>query len=317
MGKKKIYYETLYGKLFIGDSYKELKSGSFDEYKGKVNLIITSPPFPLNNKKKYGNLKGAEYKDWFIGLAPIFEELLSVDGSLVIEIGNSWEPERPVQSILHLECLLGLVTNSNLNLIQEFICYNPSKLPSPSQWVTVNRIRTVDSYTHIWWLAKSDFPKADNTKVLRPYSKSMRQLIEKQKYNSGRRPSEHVISEKGFLKDQGGSISHNFFEIESLDENREARLPFNVLSYSNTNSNDYYMKECRKNNIIPHPARMNQGIISFFINFLTEENDLVFDPFAGSNTTGAIAEKLKRKWFSIEINKEFAKQSIFRFQENK
>ena len=315
MSKKKVFYETDLGQLFLGDSYHELTSGALDQYKGKVNLIITSPPFPLNNKKKYGNLQGDEYKEWFINLAPRFEELLSSNGSLVIEIGNSWESERPVQSLLHLECLLGLVKNSNLRLIQEFICYNPSKLPSPAQWVTVNRIRTVDSYTHIWWLAKSDFPKADNSKVLRPYSKSMKQLLKKNKYNSGKRPSEHVISENGFLKDHGGSISHNFFEMDAIDENREVRLPFNVLSYSNSNSNDYYMKACRRNNIVPHPARMNQGIVSFFINFLTDEEDLIFDPFAGSNTTGATAEKLKRKWLTIEIDPEFADQSIYRFED--
>ena len=310
-----IYYETDFGKLILGDSYEELTNGNLNKYKGKINLIITSPPFPLNNKKKYGNLQGDEYKDWFISLAPIFEELLAEDGSLVIEIGNSWESERPIQSLLHLECLLGLVKNSNLRLIQEFICYNPSKLPSPAQWVTVNRIRTVDSYTHIWWLAKTDFPKADNKRVLRPYSKSMKQLLKKKQYNSGKRPSEHVISKKGFLKDHGGSISHNFFEMEAIDDKREVRLPYNVLSYSNTTSNDYYLKTCRKNNIIPHPARMNQGIVSFFINFLTKEKDLIFDPFAGSNTTGATAEKLNRKWLTVEIDPEFANQSIYRFED--
>lgn len=317
MIEKKIYYETDLGKLLLTDSYKELQNGSLKEYKGKVNLIITSPPFPLNNKKKYGNLQGEEYKEWFINLAPMFEELLAEDGSLVIEIGNAWEAERPVQSLLHLECLFGLVQSSNLRLIQEFICYNPSKLPSPAQWVTVNRIRTVDSYTHVWWLAKSDFPKADNTKVLRPYSKSMKRLLKKQKYNSGKRPSEHVISENGFLKDNGGSIAHNFFEMEPIDEKREVRLPHNVLSFSNTHSNDYYLKTCRKNNITPHPARMNQGIVSFFINYLTDEKDLVFDPFAGSNTTGATSEKLNRQWLSIEIDQEFADQSIYRFEDEK
>jgi site-specific DNA-methyltransferase (cytosine-N4-specific) len=317
MNKQKIYYESNLGKLVLGDSYIELTEGGMDAYKGKVNLIITSPPFPLNNKKKYGNLKGESYKEWFISLAPIFEELLTENGSLIIEIGNSWEPDRPVQSILHLECLLGLVKNSNLKLIQEFICYNPSKLPSPAQWVTINRIRTVDSYTHIWWLAKSDFPKADNSKVLRPYSKSMMKLLKRKSYNSGRRPSEHVISEDGFLKDNGGSISHNFFEMEPIDDKRDVRLPFNVLSYSNTNSNDYYFKSCRKNNIIPHPARMNQGIVNFFTTFLTDAGDLVFDPFSGSNTTGAIAEKLERRWLSIEIDPEFADQSIYRFEDPK
>ena len=311
----KSYYQTNRGKLILGDSYEELISQNLNYLHGKVNLIITSPPFPLNNKKRYGNLQGNEYKEWFASLAPFLENLLSEDGSLVIEIGNAWEPNRPVQSLLHLESLLQLVNNSQLRLIQEFICYNPSRLPSPAQWVTVDRIRTVDSYTHIWWMAKSDFPKADNKKVLRPYSKSMKQLLKKKSYNAGKRPSEHIISERSFLKDHGGSISYNFFEIDPIDEHRDVRLPHNVLSFSNTSSNDYYFKACRRNDIVPHPARMNSGVVSFFVEFLTNENDLVFDPFAGSNTTGAVAEKMNRNWLSIEIDPEFANQSIYRFEE--
>ena len=244
------FFKSELGSLIQGNSIELLKSKKYlNKLKGKVNLIVTSPPFPLNNKKQYGNEKGDEYLKWFTDLAPIFSDLLADDGSLVIEIGNAWEPERPVQSLLHLECLFGLVKHptANLRLIQEFICYNPSKLPSPAQWVTVNRIRTVDSYTHVWWLAKNDYPKADNTKVLRPYSKSMEQLLKKGKYNAGKRPSEHNISESGFLKDHGGSISHNFFEMESVDEKRKVRLPHSVLSFSNTNSNDYFLKTCRKN----------------------------------------------------------------------
>lgn len=288
-----------------------------DDLQGKVNLIVTSPPFPLNNKKKYGNATGKEYLDWFTALAPVFSNLLADDGSLVIEIGNAWEPDRPVQSLLHLEALFGLVKhpNAGLRLIQEFICYNPSRLPSPAQWVTVNRIRTVDSYTHVWWIAKSDFPKADNAKVLRPYSKSMRQLLRRQSYNAGRRPSEHHISKNGFLKDHGGSIAHNFFEMEPIDGNRNVRLPHNVLSFSNTNSNDFFFRKCREENIVPHPARMSPGLINFFIEFLTTENDLVLDPFAGSNTTGYCAEKLNRKWVSFEVKEEYVRQSLLRFED--
>ncbi len=319
-GQKKIIkiFESKLGSLIQGNSIELLKSKKYlNKLKGKVNLIVTSPPFPLNNKKQYGNEKGDEYLKWFTDLAPIFSDLLADDGSLVIEIGNAWEPERPVQSLLHLECLFGLVKHptANLRLIQEFICYNPSKLPSPAQWVTVNRIRTVDSYTHVWWLAKNDYPKADNTKVLRPYSKSMEQLLKKGKYNAGKRPSEHNISESGFLKNHGGSISHNFFEMESIDEKRKVRLPHSVLSFSNTNSNDYFLKTCREKSITPHPARMNGGLINFFINFLTDEDDLVLDPFSGSNTTGYCAEKLKRKWISFEIKEDYIEQAILRFSE--
>jgi DNA modification methylase len=310
-------YKSQKGKLIVGNSIKLLSDEMRNELKGKVNLIITSPPFPLNNKKQYGNEKGEDYLKWFTELAPIFSELLIENGSLVIEIGNAWEPERPIQSLLHLECLFGLVKhpNANLRLIQEFICYNPSKLPSPAQWVTVNRLRAVDSYTHVWWLAKSDFPKADNSKVLRRYSKSMEQLLKRQKYNSGKRPSEHNISEKGFLKDNGGSIAHNFFELEQVDANRDVRLPHSVLSFSNTNSNDYFLAKCREKEITPHPARMSGGLVNFFIEFLTDRNDLVLDPFSGSNTTGYCAEKLKRKWVSFEIKTEYIKQAVIRFKD--
>lgn len=305
--------------MLIHGNFIELsnENSGIVDLKGKVNLIITSPPFPLNNKKKYGNKTGNDYLEWFTGLAPLFSELLTENGSLVIEMGNAWEPERPVQSLLHLECLLSFVKHptAELRLIQEFICYNPSRLPSPAQWVTVNRLRTVDSYTHVWWLSKTDFPKADNSKVLRPYSKSMEKLLKAQKYNSGKRPSEHDISEKGFLKDHGGSIAHNFFEMEPVDRDREIRLPHNVLSFSNTNSNDYFLTQCRRNNTVPHPARMSGGLVNFFIEFLTSEGDLVLDPFSGSNTTGYCAEKLKRKWISFEIKEEYIQQAITRFSE--
>jgi DNA (cytosine-5-)-methyltransferase len=103
--------------------------------------------------------------------------------------------------------------------------------------------------------------------------------------------------------------------MESVDEKRKVRLPHSVLSFSNTNSNDYFLKTCRKKNITPHPARMNGGLINFFINFLTDEDDLVLDPFSGSNTTGYCAEKLKRKWISFEVKENYIKQAILRFSE--
>lgn len=314
---KNLLYQTNLGKMLVGDSVEIAENYLTKYHSKKFQLIITSPPFPLNAKKKYGNFQGEEYKEWFISLAPIFDQLLTDDGSLVIEIGNAWEDGRPIQSLLHLECLMGLVNHpdANLRLIQEFISYNPSKLPSPAQWVTVNRLRAVDSYTHVWWLAKSDYPKANNSKVLRPYSKSMENLLKRQSYNSGNRPSEHDISEKGFLKDHGGSIAHNVFEFEPIDENREVRLPHSVLSFSNTNSNDFFLRQCRERKIKLHPARMQAGLISFFTHFLTDKNDLILDPFAGSNTTGYVAEKLERRWFATEINEEYARNSMIRFED--
>jgi site-specific DNA-methyltransferase (cytosine-N4-specific) len=177
----------------------------------------------------------------------------------------------------------------------------------------VNRIRTTDSFTHVWWLSKSDFPKADNSKVLRPYSKSMESLLKKGSYNSGNRPSEHKISEESFLINHGGAIAHNMFEMDPLDDTREVRLP-NVFSFANTASNDYFHRACKSQDIKPHPARMPAGLASFFINFLTDEKDLVLDPFGGRNTTGFTAALNQRRWIAIDDSENYVEQSKFRFE---
>jgi len=312
----KYLYKTDYGKFYVGMCEEEIKKLKL---KGKVQLIITSPPFPLNKKKQYGNKNGDEYLQWLSGLAPLFSELLTENGSIIIELGNAWEKNRPIQSLLTMKSLMSFVENpkANLSLCQEFICYNPARLPSPAQWVTINRIRTIDSFTHIWWMSNSDYPKADNSKVLRPYSKSMKALLKRGNYNAGKRPSEHVISKKSFLTSHEGSIMHNVIELEQIDQDRDLRLPYNALSISNTKSKDFFSAACKEQKMVPHPARMQMELASFFIEFLTDEGDLVFDPFAGSNTTGYCAEKSKRNWISIDANEEYGKQSYLRFLDPK
>ncbi|MET3496474.1 site-specific DNA-methyltransferase (cytosine-N4-specific) [Variovorax boronicumulans] len=300
----------------MGDSLEVLQSKAFERLHGRVQLLLTSPPYPLNEKKSYGNLTGDKYLKWVESLAPIFAKLLTPDGSIVIELGNSWEPGRPVQSLLALEALLAFTKaeGAGLRLVQQFVCYNPSRLPSPASWVTVNPLRTVDSFTHVWWLAKTDYPKADNQKVLRPYSDAMKSLLKRGSYNSGDRPSEHRVSSKGFLNDRGGSIAHNFLELEAMQSGRDVRLP-NAFSLSNTASKDHFHRECKRLKITPHPARMPVGLASFFIEYLTNEGDLVLDPFAGSNTTGFAAALSKRRWVAIDAQDNFVAQSKLRFSD--
>lgn len=288
-------YKTPYGRMYKGVSEVAIGKNRIRSIKGRVQLVFTSPPFPLNRKKKYGNRNGSEYLEWLSGFAPIFLDLLKPDGSIVLELGNAWERHRPIMSTLALRALLSFLEKGNLVLCQQFIAYNPTRLPSPAQWVNVERIRVKDSFTHLWWMSKVDRPKANNRRILQPYSSAMEDLLRTNDYNSGRRPSGHNIGAKSFLVNNGGSI------------------PPNVLKVSNTKSNDKYLEHCRAKNLTPHPARMPEDIAEFFINFLTEPGDLVFDPFAGSNCTGAVAERLKRKWVSIEHQSDYILSSIGRF----
>ncbi len=293
----KSLFRTRLGALYVGRSEEVLSQRRIRGLYGKIQLILTSPPFPLNRKKRYGNKEGEEYVEWLASFAPLFRKLLKPNGSIVIEMGNGWVPGRPVQSTLALQALLRFMEHpqAKFRLCQEFICFNPAKLPTPAQWVTIERVRVKDAFTRLWWMAATDRPKADNRRVLRPYSRSMEELLTRGTYNAGLRPSEHQIDSASFLRNNGGAI------------------PPNVLLISNTGSIDPYLTFCKANHIRPHPARMPLKLAEFFINFLTEPRDIVLDPFAGSNVTGAVAEKLCRRWVSIEAEESYAKASLARF----
>lgn len=238
-------------------------------YKGQVDLIFTSPPFPLNRKKKYDNLQGDAYVNWLSEFATLFRQFLKPTGSIVMEVGNSWEPGKPVMSTLALESLLAFLRVGKFHLCQQFVWNNPARLPSPAQWVTIERIRIKDSYTHLWWMSPSVRPKADNRNVLVEYSESMKQLLATKSYNAGRRPSEHHIGEKSFLKNNGGAIASSVLKFEHREENGHAE-PSNVITMANTQASSDYQIFCREEKIEQHPARMPIGLAEFFIKFLTE-----------------------------------------------
>lgn len=290
-----VAYATSHGRMLHGKSDELLGDQSLARFEGKINLVFTSPPFPLNHKKRYGNFTGEAYIEWLCAFGPLLKKMLTPDGSIVMEMGNSWEPGKPVMSTLALRALLEFQQKNDLYLCQEFVWNNPAKLPSPAQWVTVERSRVKDSFTKLWWMSPTPRPKASNQRVLQEYSKAMKALLKRGTFNAGKRPSEHDISETAFLRDNGGAI------------------PSNVLTYANTSSSDAYQTYCRNNKLSLHPARMPADLAKFFIKFLSDVGDIVLDPFGGSNTTGAAAEELDRYWISIEASKDYIKGSRGRF----
>ncbi|RUR86579.1 DNA-methyltransferase [Chlorogloeopsis fritschii PCC 9212] len=283
------YYTQNYGAIYLGDTQELIKCIE----DSSINLILTSPPFALTRKKEYGNESAEKYIEWFLPFAYEFKRVLADDGSFVLDLGGAYLPGNPVRSIYQYELLVRLCKEIGFFLAQEFYHYNPARLPTPAEWVTIRRIRVKDSVNVVWWLSKTPHPKADNRKVLKPYSESMKQLL-KNGYKAKMRPSGHDISEQ-FQKDNKGAI------------------PPNLLEIANTESNSAYLRCCKLKGIQPHPARFPQGFAEFFIKFLTDEGDTVLDPFAGSNTTGFVAETLQRQWISFEINEDYVIGSRCRF----
>jgi DNA modification methylase len=288
------YYSTDYGSAYLGDSselMKELPDSS-------VNLVVTSPPFALTRKKAYGNAEDGEYIEWFMPFAREIRRILKEDGSFVLDLGGAYLKGAPIRSLYQFELLIKLCREGGFYLAQECYHYNPTRLPTPAEWVTVRRVRLKDSVNVVWWLSKSKYPKSDNRRVLLAYSVAMEDLLKRQSYNGGKRPSEHDINTTSFLTNNGGAIAPN------------------VLALANSESNSAYIRRCKENNLKLHPARFPVAFAEFFIHFLTDEGDLVLDPFGGSCSTGEAAEHAARRWIAMELDKDYLAGSKMRFEDN-
>jgi site-specific DNA-methyltransferase (cytosine-N4-specific) len=283
-------YVTEFGAAYLGDS-RELLARLPKE---SIDLALTSPPYALHFKKEYGNVPKQHYVDWFLPFAREIHRTLKPQGSFVLNIGGSFNPGVPTRSLYHFKLLIALVEEVGFHLAQECFWYNPAKLPAPAEWVTVRRQRIKDSIEYVWWLSKTPWPNADNRNVLVPYSADMRRLIRKG-YVAKTRPSGHNITQK-FQADRGGAI------------------PGNLIERGNNESNSEYIQACRDAGFKVHPARFPPALPEFFIKLCTQPGAVVVDPFAGSNTTGFVAESLGRRWIAFELDPDYLRASALRFK---
>lgn len=285
-------YTTEYGAAYVGDSLELLAQVASNS----IDLVMTSPPFALQREKTYGNVEQEAYVNWLFVFCEQVYRVLKPHGSFVIDLGGAYQSKRPVRSLHNYRILIKLCDELDFRLAEEFFWYNPSKLPSPIEWVNKRKIRAKDSVNTIWWLSKTDHPKANVSNVLVPYSERMKKLLKNPEkyYQPKERPSGHDIG-TAFATNNGGAI------------------PSNLLQIPNTESSSRYIQLCKAVNVPSHPARFPQKLPLFFINFLTEPGDIVLDIFAGSNTTGAAAESVNRRWIAFEQNLSYLSASVFRF----
>jgi DNA modification methylase len=285
-------YTTPLGRALVGraeDALAQLEPAS-------VDLIVTSPPFPLLREKEYGNLDDSAHVEWLVSLGPLVSRVLRDTGSFVLDLGGAYQRGTPTRSLYNYRVLLRLCDECGFHLAEEFFWHNPSKLPSPIEWVNKRKIRAKDSVDTVWWLSKTEWPRADVRNVLTDYSPRMRRLLLAPEKFCGpnNRPSGHAISRR-FADDNGGAI------------------PSNLLSLPNTDSNSLYLRLCKRFGLRAHPARFPEALPEFFIRFLTQPGDTVIDIFAGSNATGAAAQRLGRRWLAVDQCESYVLTSAFRF----
>jgi site-specific DNA-methyltransferase (cytosine-N4-specific) len=296
-------FKTKLGSMLCGDSITVLNNLADKS----VNLILTSPPYALQDRKDhalrgtgYANPTPEEYGDWFVRFAPNFYRVLTDDGSLVINIGGSWNKGLPTRSLYHWELLLRLCKEYKFHLAEEVFWFKPNPITTV-EWANRRKIRLKDAVEMIWWLSKNPYPKSNTDNVLLEYTEQFKKFL---KEDVGRRLN---LNKQAY----NGSQMHTANLVD-----RGGRQAHNMLYIATTGSDSEYCQRCQANGRTPHPARFPITVPRFFIAMLTDPGDLVVDPFAGSCTTGYACEQLKRKWLCIDMSKDYLEGGMLRFKDN-
>jgi DNA modification methylase len=262
---------------------------------GSVNLVFTSPVYPIGKARAYGGMDVPAWLDWMGRLTRLWRELIADDGWLVVNLGDVYVSGAPVLSPYIERFTLHCLDEVGLHLAGRHYWHSPNKMPSPIPWVAKQRVRVKASVEHILMFSRSANPKADNRRVLEPYSPASFDWWARCKKQARVRPSGYDIHDEAFAPTGAGAI------------------PGNLIVAAGVGGGDAYSRRCRAAGLPAHPARFPEALPERVILLCTDEGDTVYDPMAGSNMTGAVAERLGRRWISSEPMQAYVRGSALRF----
>lgn len=253
-------------RLILGDCREELK-----ELKdNSVDLIVTSPPYADSRSHTYGGVRPEKYVEWFL---PISKELLRVlkpTGTFILNIkekvANGERHTYVIELILEMRKQGWLWT-------EEFIWHKKNSYPG--KWP--NRFR--DSWERLLQFNKTRKFHMYQEEVMVPMGdwadRRLKNLSETDKVRDPSRVG------SGFGKRIANWIG------------REKAYPTNVL---------HLATETKNRN---HSAVFPEDLPEWFIKLFTKKGDWVLDPFMGSGTAIAVAQRMERNAIGIEILPEY------------
>lgn len=266
-----------------------------------AGLFIFSPPYALRQPRAYGNPRLSEYVDFLTRAAEPAAENLMEGGSLVINLPNDlFEQGSPARSTFLERTIIAIEDRLGLSLMDRVPWINTSKAPGPMQWASRTRQQLNVAYEHqIWFCKNAKACRADNRRVLQPHTPRHQKLID-------------AGGEK-----RTASFGDGAYQIRpgSFGKKTDGKIPRNVI-VAGHNCPDLreYRRDAKALGIRPNAAPMPIALARFWIQFLTQENDLVVDTFGGRITTGKAAEELRRRWVVIERVMEYVMAAAQRFK---
>lgn len=257
-----------------GDSRVELAN-----YVGKVDLIVTSPPYADARHNHYDSVHPDRFKEWFLTFHEPFYNALKPTGSLVINI-----KDKVVDGVRHRYVwhTVEALCERGWFAIDDYLWHKTN--PMPGYWP--NRLR--DGWEYCFHFAKSKRPFFNADAIRRPVG----DWVESRLRNLG----------KNDLSRHNSANASGFGRDISKWVGKQTVLPSNVLSMALVGKNK------------GHPAVFPVDLPLFFIKLLCPENGLVVDPFGGSGTTGIAALSLGRCSVLIDNNEQYCREAMERLQ---
>jgi site-specific DNA-methyltransferase (adenine-specific)/site-specific DNA-methyltransferase (cytosine-N4-specific) len=261
--------------IILGDCLEVLR----DFPDGKVNLIVTSPPYADNRKRTYGGVPIKKYVDWFLPISKQLQRVLDPKGSFVLNI-----KERAVSGErgTYVYDLVLAMRKQGWLWIEDYVWHK--KNTYPGKWP--NRFR--DVWEHCYHFSKSKKFNMYQDAVKVPVGKWAEKRLSKLSETDKRRDESKTLS--GFGKKIANWVD------------RKLVYPDNVL---------YLATECANRN---HSATFPVDLPKWFIKLFTKQGDIVLDPFIGSGTTALATVELGRHYIGIELMEQYYKLAQERVQ---
>jgi len=232
-----------------------------------VDLVVTSPPY-ADKRKNYTGCYVGGYAYYLLEISQEIMRVLKPTGSFILNVKESADGGRRMDYLLKYQ---NYMNNTIYIHVETFIWVKTNPFP------TGNVRRLKDAFEYCYHYAKSK-----NYKFFPNNAKVPSRMSEKNMEAEGRRKnkgSHNVTNQSGM------SMSKRYLS--------KYVRPSNVLITSTSNFN------------LPHSAVFPLELPEFFIKLMTEENDIVLDPFMGSGTTALVCKSLNRRFIGIEKEQEY------------
>ena len=205
------------------------------------------------------------YVEWFLPRADQMFRVLKPTGSFVLNIDGE-------RHTYVLDLILALKRETGFRWVEEYIWHKTTAMPG--KW----KYRFRDSWERILHFSKTCDVKMHQDAVRVPIGDWTEARLSN-------------MSENDMTRQQSATNPKTGRRMANW-EGKKTVLPTNVI---------HKAPVCHNTG---HSAAFPEWLPEFFIKLLTNEGDVVLDPFVGSGTTMRVAERLGRKAMGIDMDRE-------------